>query len=49
VLLEQKLSTTSKAMKDVFGGMPRSRIALETFSDGQFHGSRRHRGHQLDH
>ena len=30
VVLEQKLSTTPKAMKDVFGGMPRSRIALET-------------------
>jgi hypothetical protein len=30
VLLEQKLSTIPKAMKDVFGGMPRSRIALET-------------------
>jgi len=30
VVLEQKLSTTPKAMKDVFGGIPRSRIALET-------------------
>jgi len=30
VLLEQKLSTIPKAMKEVFGGMPRSRIALET-------------------
>jgi len=30
VLLEQKLSTTPKAMRAVFGGMPRSRIALET-------------------
>src|SRR6202142_1742048 len=30
VLLEQKLSTTPKAMQEVFGGMPRSRIALET-------------------
>ncbi len=30
VLLEQKLSTTPKAIKEVFGGMPRSRIALET-------------------
>ena len=30
VLLEQKLSTTPKTMKEVFGGMPRSRIALET-------------------
>jgi transposase len=28
--LEQKLSTTPKAMKEVFGKMPRSRIALET-------------------
>jgi transposase len=30
VLLEQKLATTPKAMKEIFGGMPRSRIALET-------------------
>ena len=30
VLLEQRLSTTPKAMKEVFGGRPRSRIALET-------------------
>src|SRR6202158_4064573 len=30
VVLEQKLSTTPRAMKEVFGGMPRSRIALET-------------------
>ena len=30
VVLEQKLSTTPKAMKEVFGEMPRSRIALET-------------------
>jgi hypothetical protein len=30
VLLEQKLSTTRQAMKEVFGDMPRSRIALET-------------------
>ena len=30
VLLEQKLGTTPKAMKEVFGAMPRSRIALET-------------------
>ena len=30
VLLEQRLSTTPKAMKEVFGGMPRSRVALET-------------------
>ena len=30
VLLEQRLSTTPKAMQEVFGAMPRSRIALET-------------------
>jgi transposase len=30
VRLEQKLSTTPKAMKEVFGAMPRCRIALET-------------------
>jgi transposase len=30
VLLEQKLGTAPKAMREVFGGMPRSRIALET-------------------
>jgi len=30
VLLEQKLPTTPKAMKEVFGKVPRSRIALET-------------------
>ena len=30
VLLEQKLGTTPKAMKAVFGGMARNRIALET-------------------
>src|ERR1017187_6308412 len=30
VLLEQKRTTTPKAMKEVFGGMPRCRIALET-------------------
>jgi transposase len=30
VVGEQKLSTTPKAMKEVFGAMPRSRIALET-------------------
>jgi hypothetical protein len=30
VLLEQRLSTTPKAMREVFGAMPRSRIALET-------------------
>src|SRR5712691_7122462 len=30
VVLEQRLSTTAKAMKEVFRAMPRSRIALET-------------------
>jgi hypothetical protein len=38
VLREQKLGTTPKAMQEVFGGMPRSRIALETgmhFTVGQ--------------
>ena len=30
VLLEQRLGTTPKAMKEVFGEMPRSRMALET-------------------
>ena len=30
IVLEQRLGTTPKAMKEVFGGMPRSRIALET-------------------
>ena len=30
IVLEQRLSTTPKAMKEVFGAMPRSRIALET-------------------
>jgi transposase len=30
VILEHKLATTPEAMKRVFGGMPRSRIALET-------------------
>ena len=29
VLLEQKVSTTAKALREVFGKMPRSRIALE--------------------
>jgi transposase len=28
VLLEQRLSTTPKAMREVFSGMPRSRIAV---------------------
>jgi transposase len=30
VLLEQKVGTTPKAMKEAFGRMPRNRIALET-------------------
>src|ERR1700720_5024104 len=30
VLLEQKVITTPKAIKEIFGGLPRSRIALET-------------------
>jgi transposase len=30
VLLEQKVATTAKALGEVFGSMPRSRIALET-------------------
>ena len=30
VLMEQRLSTTPKAITEVFGAMPRSRIALET-------------------
>src|SRR5437868_7477737 len=30
VLLEQKLSTIPKTMREVFGEMPRSRVALET-------------------
>jgi transposase len=30
VLLERRVSTTPKALREVFGGMPRSRIALET-------------------
>ncbi len=30
IRLEQRVSTTPKAMDEVFGGMPRSRIALET-------------------
>ena|SRR5438552_2043291 len=30
ILLEQKLGTTPKAVKEVFGAMPRSRVALET-------------------
>jgi transposase len=30
IVLEQRLGTTPKAMKEVFGGMPGSRIAVET-------------------
>jgi len=30
VLLEQKIATATKALSEVFGSMPRSRIALET-------------------
>jgi hypothetical protein len=30
IVLEQKLGTTPKAMKEAFGAVPRSRIALET-------------------
>src|SRR5579859_1129020 len=30
ILLEQKVSTTPKAMREIFGAMPRCRIALET-------------------
>src|SRR4029077_16688610 len=30
IVLEQRVSTTSKALKEVFGGIPRSRMALET-------------------
>ena len=29
VLMEQRLSTTPRAIKEIFGAMPRSRIALE--------------------
>jgi transposase len=29
VLMEPRLSTTPKAIKEIFGAMPRSRIALE--------------------
>ena len=38
VRLEQRLSTTPKAMREVFGGMPRSRIVLD--SDRASHGRR---------
>jgi transposase len=30
VVFEHKLSTTSKALREVFGGMPHNRVALET-------------------
>jgi hypothetical protein len=30
VLMEQRLSTTPKAIREIFGAMPRSRIALQT-------------------
>ena len=30
MLLEQKVSTTRKAINEIFGAIPRSRIALET-------------------
>ena len=30
VVFEHKLSTTAKALREVFGGMPQSRVALET-------------------
>jgi len=30
VILEQKLSTTGKPMREVFGAMPHCRVALET-------------------
>src|SRR4029077_14683640 len=30
IVLEQKVSTTSKALKEVFDAMPRSRMSLET-------------------
>ena len=30
IVLEHKLATTPEAMKEVFGRMPRSRMALET-------------------
>ena len=30
IVLEQRASTTAKVLREVFGGMPRSRIALET-------------------
>jgi transposase len=33
ILLEQRVSTTGKALSEVFGSMPRSRIALETGMD----------------
>jgi hypothetical protein len=36
VLLEQTLGTTPKAMREVFGSMPRCRIALETGMHSSF-------------
>ena len=30
VVLEQRVSTTPKALREVFGRVPRSRVALET-------------------
>ena len=36
VLLERKVSTTAKAMRDVFGFMPRCRIALEAGTHSSF-------------
>ncbi len=30
IMLEQRVSTTRKGLQEVFGGMPRSRVALET-------------------
>jgi hypothetical protein len=46
VLLEQRLATTPRAMKDVFGNMPRCRIAPETgmHSPWVSRGTRRDRG-----
>jgi transposase len=37
VLLEQKVSTTPKPMQEVFGGMPRCRIALEPTNASLLH------------
>ena len=30
VRVEQRIRTTAKALREVFGGLPRSRVALET-------------------